>query len=136
MRRKKSTATKRPAKSRGKRWSDEIKAEAMAQLLQGIRPSEVSEGTGVPDQTVRDWAKELGGIDALRQGRVDHLLYDYLTEGLLALTAISVQCRDSKWLKEQDAPGLAVVYGIISDKTTRILAAMERARPAEDIPTE
>ncbi|MCH8978463.1 MAG: transposase [Armatimonadetes bacterium] len=127
---------KAKGKSHGNRWSDEVRADALSQLLQGIKPADVAKNTGVPDQTISDWAKKLGTIDALREGRIGDLVYEHLTESLETLAAISRHARQSKWLDGQDAPGLAIFYGVTSDKAVRLLAAIERARPADEIPTE
>lgn len=102
-------------------------------LLLGSETSQVASALDVPERTVRDWAKRLGGIDALRQGRLDDLLYTYLSEALQTLAAQSIVFRDPEYLKGQDANSAAILHGVLADKAVRILAAREVARPAEEI---
>lgn len=117
-----------------KEWGVETKAKACAMLLAGESVTTVCANLGVPERTVYDWANGLGGIDALRSGRLDDLLYSCLSENLTTLAAQSRFARDEQWLKKQKANAVAILFGVISDKTIHILSAIERAKAIDTAP--
>src|SRR3990167_775774 len=115
----------------GGRHPEATKAKVVSALLAGSSQLECEALYGVPQQTVSGWAQELGGIDALRQGRVSDLVYKYLTENLTTLEVQSRHFRNTEWLAVQNASDLATLHGVCADKAVRILAAMERAAGSE-----
>lgn len=122
------TGRERPdGKTARSTYSPKEKAEAIAMLLAGETPIDIEAKLGIPDSTVYDWAKELGGIEALRTGRLDELLYNSVKETLETLAAQSRFARNEQWLEKQTANDLAILYGVLSDKSVRVLAAIERA---------
>jgi len=128
------TVVPKKPKTRGERWPAEKRAEVIALLMLGNYPSHIEATTGVPENTVRDWAKDLGSIDALRQGRIGDLVYKYVTESLDTLASQSTTLRDPDWVKAQPADSIAILHGVICDKVCKILAAIERGRDDRAIP--
>ena len=110
------------------KWADDLKANVITALLLGESQHECERLYGVPQRTISHWAEELGGIDALRQGRLCDLIYKFLTTNYETLEIQSRAFRDPAWLKEQSAAEIGTLFGIVADKSSRILAAMERAR--------
>ncbi len=62
---------------------------------------------------------------------VEQLVAELLTANLETLTAQAIIFRDSAWLKSQPAGEVAVLYGVMADKTIRILEAAAAAQPLE-----
>lgn len=120
-------------KKSGRRHPVDLKAAIVAGLLQGVSPQQLALDHDVAERTIQDWAKHLGGINALRQGRLDDLLYQTMTENLETLAAQSRFFRERGWLEKQNAADCAVLYGVVSDKTVRVLAAIERAQAGRDL---
>lgn len=130
------TARRKKAVKTEKNWGIDVRAEANGMLLLGESVTKVATDLGIPDRTVREWAQKLGGIDLLRQGRLDELLYKYVAENLETLAAQSRLFREREWLQKQNAADAAVLHGVMSDKSVRILAAIERAKQHGPVPTE
>lgn len=112
-------------------YSDETKAQVMAALLAGQSVSSAAQEYKIPKGTVSSWRKVAQGLAAGRVGEsatqksvtLDDLLQGYVEENLVTLREQSVFFRDKGWLKEQPASELAVLHGVIADKTVRILEA-------------
>lgn len=116
----------------GKRasYSNETKAAAMAALLAGQAVGEVARTYRIPIGTVRAWksrATEEPIIASEKKQAVGELLIGYLEANLQTLRAQSEFFRDPAWLAKQDASALAVLHGVLADKTVRLLEAMEPA---------
>lgn len=67
-----------------------------------------------------------------KTNEVSHLIEEGLKANLIATTNIVKVTNDEAWIKSQRAPELATFFGVISDKTVRILAAIERANERQD----
>lgn len=113
----------------GKPHKAEVKAAVMAALLTGQSVAEVAAEYAIPEGTVKTWRRQLRAENILDQpekkDEIGELLIDYLRENLITLAAQSIHARDPDWLKKQPASELAVLHGVIADKTVRLLAALE-----------
>ncbi len=109
-------------------YSEETKAAVMAALLTGQSISEVAREYRIPAGTVKSWRAKLKDDDqpvaTQKKEAVGALLVEYVRESLITLTEQAVAFRDPEWVKEQPAGDLAVLHGVLSDKTVRILEAM------------
>lgn len=109
-------------------YSDETKAAAMAALLAGQSVGEVAREYKIPRGTVRSWkAKaESGGetVATQKKEEIGDLLVAYLETNLRTLRAQSEFFADREWLKEQNAQELAILHGVVTDKTVRLLEAL------------
>lgn len=116
---------------RGKAHSEETKAAVMAALLQGQGVNEVAEKYQVPKACVSRWKQEIGPqleqLGTEKRDEFGDLLASYLRTNLVTLQVQSEFFRDPDWLKKQPASDLAVLHGVVTDKTIRLLEAAERA---------
>lgn len=108
-------------------YSEQTKAEVMAALLAGQSISQVAAQYKLPKGTVSTWRK------ALKAGRygnttqkadsppLDELLLGYVSENLVTLREQAKFLRDPDWLRKQPASELAVLHGVLTDKSIRLL---------------
>ncbi len=116
-------------------YSDEIKAQVMAALLAGQAITAVAKEYQLPRSTVGKWRKQLAErvhVDVEQKNAktgatLDDLLQVYVETNLVTLRAQSEFFRDERWLRQQSASELAVLHGVIADKTIRILEAYGNA---------
>ena len=101
----------------------------MSALLAGAGVDEVAAQYKLPPQTVWEWRRHATSVSEVVQSEktadLGVLIADHLTESLTTLTALSRFYRDVEWLRLQSAADLAVLFGVISDKTVRILSALQ-----------
>ena len=114
--------------------SPETKAAVLAALLEGQAASKVAKDYSLPEGTVRSWrsrmrndATPLRTVATEKRDEIGPLLLEYLHENLTTLRAQAVFFRDTKWLEKQDAADLAVLHGVVTDKTVRLLEALNNA---------
>ena len=99
-------------------------AAAMSALLAGQGVAQVAREYQIPRSTVSRWKKEA----RQRAGRSDDigaLLLDYLREALLTLRVQAGLFRDKSWIHEQCASDAAILHGVVCDKVTRLLEALD-----------
>ena len=122
-------------------YSDNIKAQAIAALLAGQSYTEVARAFNVPVGTLKSWkSRDVAGVDAgdatsatAKKERIGALLLDYLVTTLETLKAQQVVFADAEWLKKQSASEVAILHGVLADKTIRLLEALADADdPVED----
>lgn len=113
-------------------YPDELKAVAMAALLSGQSINVVAEKYNIPRGTVASWATRernaMRGDDSVVTGdqreRIGGLIIDN-AEAMLETTKEMMDVfRDKAWLKKQSASEVAVLFGVIADKTYRLLEAL------------
>ena len=122
---------------RGKAHSDETRAAAMAALLEGQGVSEVAKKYQLPQSTVSRLKRqipkdELDKVGTKKRENISELISTHLEESLRATTRIAQQTNNGKWLSEQSASELATLFGVITDKTVRILEAIENASSRQE----
>jgi hypothetical protein len=119
---------------RGKKHSDEVRAQVMASLLAGQGVNEVAAEYNLPDSTVSDLKRELerqfGEIRNKKGAKIEELLFGYLESNLTALKAQADVASEREYIFKQPADSLAVLHGVMADKSVRLLEAIERARSA------
>lgn len=120
----------------GKEYPPEVKSQVMGALLQGQGVNEVARVYQIPKACVSRWKKELSAeqleqLGTQKKDEIGELLTSYLRENLVTLQVQSVHFRDGKWLQKQSASELAVLHGVVTDKTIRLLEASERASGGE-----
>ena len=106
-------------------YSDETKAQVMAALLAGQSVSKVAADLKIPYSTVGTWAKEARGLirdsSIQKRERIGELVVDNVEAALEATKALANVFADESWIRKQEASQLAVLYGVLSDKTVRVL---------------
>lgn len=113
-------------------YSDEIKAQVMAALLAGQSINATAAHFQIPKGTVSGWARragqgihsELATVATQKRERIGHLIIDNLEAEMEATKAMTNVFKDEQWLRKQEASQLAVLYGVIKDKTHRVLEAL------------
>lgn len=113
-------------------YSDEIKAQVMAALLAGQSINATAGKFKIPKGTVSGWARragqgvnsELATVATQKKERIGHLIIDNLEAEMEATKAMANVFKDPEWLRKQEASQLAVLYGVIKDKTYRVLEAL------------
>jgi transposase-like protein len=110
-------------------YSEEVKAQVMAALLDGQSIRKVADQYGVPKSTVAAWGQETGKVvqsvpDAKRE-RIGDLLVTLLEEKIVSQIAMTKHAGDKAWLREQDASAFAMLYGVSDDKLMRLLEKFE-----------
>jgi hypothetical protein len=137
---KKKATKPRPSTSTGKRRStkrprrgDNQKAAVVALLLEGMTPTQIERKLKVPKQTVANYKRaltpeQIRQINTKRAGELDEMLWAHLRSNFAAMDAITTHVQSEKYINGQDADAVAVLYGVINDKSVRILDAIERAR--------
>ncbi len=114
----------------------EIKAQVLAALLAGQSVTQTAKDYDLNKSVVSRWRKAMS-CDTLqliateKERTLDELLLEHVQENLKALSSLAKTFGNPEWSKRQGAAELGVVFGIVSDKTVRILAALE---PEEPVP--
>lgn len=121
---------------RGKKHSDEVQSQVMAALLAGQGVNEVAQAYSLPESTIREWRETLNSeqfaeLRAKKGERIEELLFSYLTANLAALEAQAKVVSETEYITKQPADSLAVLHGVMADKSIRLLEAIERARGAQ-----
>lgn len=123
--------------AKGKPHPPEVKAAVLADLATGESLSRVARKHEVSRTTVamwRDSAQMDPSTAVVREKRADlgEQLYGYLEDSLAALRAQLAVFADPRWLQRQPAGDLAILHGVIADKTARLLAAVRLDGPADE----
>ena len=117
---------------RGKRHSEEVRAQVMASLLAGQGVKEVASQYNLDASVVSRWKSTIPEgqlqVVATKKGeRIEQLLFEYLTETLVTLKEQSILARERDYVTKQPAGELAVLHGVMADKAVRLLEAAHRA---------
>lgn len=117
---------------RGKKHSDEIRAQVMAALLAGQGVAEVATTYNLDISVVSRWrsampSQELQLIASKKGEHLEGLLFTYLTTILNTLTKQAEIASERDYITKQPAGELAVLHGVMADKSIRLLEAAHRA---------
>ena len=112
--------------AKGRRYSDAVRAEVQAAILTGQSVTEVAQTFALPKSTVSRIRRELSEQDLEQLANekklfIGHLILASLEEQLKTLAAQAVHFRNPDWLGQQKADDLAILHGVLHDKTLRIL---------------
>ena len=116
---------------------DEVKAAALADLV-FMAPAAVAAKYGLKRSTVNGWKSlERPGSDLLTMGdatlisvkkqRIGALMLEYLEASLNALAAQAYVTSDPNYIAKQPADQLAILHGVIADKSIRLVEALHRS---------
>lgn len=103
-----------------------VKAAVMAALLAGQSISSVAQEYQIPRGTVCKWSASMRRTQAdgiTKKPEIGDLLTRYLEANLQALAKQMEVFSDVDWLKKQPASELAVLHGVMADKSIRLLEA-------------
>lgn len=115
-----------------RQYPDELKAVAMAALLSGQSINAVAEKYNIPKGTVAAWAtrernamrSDNSMVNGDQRERIGELIIDNIEAMLQTTKEMLDVVKDKEWLTNQSASEVAVLYGVISDKTYRLLEAL------------
>lgn len=118
------------------RYPDEVKAQVLAALLAGQSANEVAKQYQIPVGTVMSWRSRQGNthlatIATEKQDQIGELLFDYLIENIRTLRVQVEHFRSPEWLAKQPASEAAVLHGVLTDKSIRLLEALQAGRETE-----
>ena len=107
-------------------YDDATKAAVMAALLAGQSIPQVAKEYNIPKGTLSDWrklARTTARNDPTQKDgpTIDVMLRDYVNENLTTLREQAKFFRDTNWLSKQEASSLAVLHGVLADKSIRLL---------------
>ena len=115
---------------KGKAHSPEVRAQVLAALLSGQGVTEVASAYGLNKCVVSKWKKtldpqKLKQLETQKQDNLDTLILNYVCQNLKTLAAQSKEVGKPEYIKKQPASDLAVLHGVIADKTVRLLSAYQ-----------
>lgn len=109
------------------KYSPDTKAAVLAALLEGQSINSVARAYKIPPGTISNWKNRQGvpknGIQK-KSEQIGELLLNYLSTNLITLQVQSEQFRDIGWLAKQNAADAAVLHGVLTDKSMRLMEAM------------
>jgi len=113
----------------GRAYSPEVKAAALAAIVAGETVSAVARQFNIDRATVIRWRDASGVTRAPvpheKQESLADAVYGLVVDNVAALRAVASTALDPNWRRAQPAGELATFAGVLSDKTFRILAAIE-----------
>lgn len=120
-------------------YPDELKATVMAALLSGQSINVVAEKYSIPRGTVAAWATrernamrgDNSMVTSSQRERIGELVIDNIEAMLETTKEMQDVLKDKTWLKKQSASEVAVLFGVIADKTYRLLEALPDPEPTE-----
>ncbi len=110
-----------------RKYDSAVKAQVLAALLAGQGAEKVAQQYQLPVGTVRGWkakAKADDGVVTQKKEEIGELLLGYLAVSLSTLKKQAEFFADETWLRKQDASSVAVLHGVLADKTIRLLEAL------------
>lgn len=115
---------------------ERVTAQIITCLVSGKTLEETSKELDVSFTWVERVRKELPSdfvqyFTEAKTNQISELIEELIREQLIAMIKMVKVTDDELWLKAQRAPELATFFGVINDKTVRILAAIERADERE-----
>jgi transposase-like protein len=119
------------------RYSEELRAAALADVIL-LGPGATAAKYGIPRSTLSTWQQQFDIVHdpTVKKSRIEALAATYLEASLQALTAQAHVASDPDYIDRQPAEGLAILHGVMADKSVRLLEALynadrRRARAAE-----
>lgn len=107
-------------------YTDETKGAVMAALLAGQSVSSVARDYEIPKGTVAYWNATVQRIPTQKGDVADigEQLLAYVRAALDTLRKQMSVFGDETWLKRQTASEVAVLHGVLADKTIRLLEGL------------
>ncbi len=111
-------------------YTQQQKSEVLAAILTGSSLLSVAEETGIPYSTIQRWSvtepRKLGIVEHVEDEKEElgALVTEYIRESLRTLTVQARQFASPDWLQKQSANDVAILHGVMADKTIRVLSAI------------
>lgn len=116
---------------KGKAKDDPTRAAVMAALLEGQGVSKIARDMKVSKSTVSRYKNELlpaqlEQVGTEKRDKITALIESHLETSLTCANELATKAATNKaWFNKQSAEGIAVLYGVLSDKAIRILEAFD-----------
>lgn len=115
-------------------YPPETKAAVLAAVMSGQSVNSVAKEHGISRTTITHWRDVADRAPATlvqqqKKEAIGEQVYGLLEDSIAALRFQLRTTQDEEWIKRQSADSLAVFYGVLADKSIRLLAAF---RPAAD----
>lgn len=120
-------------------YTDEIKAQVIAKILLGHSVSQIANEHNIPLGTVSGWktraiqkADSVGLVEQKKENddeiklRIGSKLLIYLEANIDAAIAQLTVFSDPEWIKQQSASEMAILHGVMSDKSVRMIQAFKQ----------
>lgn len=109
-----------------------LTAQVVTALVAGKTFKEISTEFGISEDWINRVKKKLPPefieyFASAKTNEISSLIEQGLKAQLKAMIKMVEVTEDDVWLKTQRAPELATFFGVVNDKTIRVLAAIERA---------
>ena len=113
-----------------RRYTEDEKAAALADMIL-LGPGAVVAKYGIPLGTIKTWQQEYEIIHdpSVKKGRIEVLAMTYLEAAFQALIAQAYVVSQPDYIERQPAGELAILHGVVADKSIRLLDAIARHRP-------
>lgn len=108
-----------------RQYSDAQRAAALADLVL-LGPGATAAKYGIPSGTLRSWASRFDPAATLKKDHLGLLAATYLEANLQALTAQAYVASDPDYIERQPAESLAILHGVMADKSIRLFEALHR----------
>ncbi len=112
-------------------YSDEIKAQVIAEWHLGAAVAALARKHKIPRSTVRAWTTGLtttAPVVAIQKREdLGLLVYEYLATGLKALIAQAGAMGDTEWFKKQ-GESTYLIHGTLADKLVIVFGGVERGQ--------
>lgn len=117
-----------------RRYSDDEKAAALADVLL-LGPGATAAKYAIPLGTLKTWQQEYAIVHdpSIKKQTIEALAMNYLEASLQALSAQAYVASQPEYIERQPAGELAILHGVMADKSVRLLDALgsaERRRAA------
>jgi transposase-like protein len=111
-------------------YSDEFKAEVLAEYALGASVFALHRKYGVGNLTIDKWVAKAGitrgGTYSQQIGQeISSMVTEYMKANLRAMIAVADHVSNEEWLMQQSAEGLALVTSTLHDKTVHLLSSMQ-----------
>jgi len=112
-----------PRRAARQAYSEATKAAALADVLL-LGPGATAAKYGIPVGTIHSWSSRGNPLASLKKEHIGALVATYLEANLQALTAQAYVTSDPEYIKQQSAESLAILHGVMADKSVRLLEAL------------
>lgn len=112
---------------RGRPTDPEIVTQVQAALLAGMAVADAARKWSLPERTIRRLNGEVGRLEGGDTDELGRKLAELLLVNAEGMMGIARVAKDERYLKTQQAGGLAQLYSVLADTTVRLLEAAELA---------
>jgi transposase-like protein len=112
----------------------ETRAAVLAAIASGQSINSISQQFGISRRTITGWRDQaqLPTVAQQKKQEIGQKVYELLEDYIETLRVQVRVTRDEAWIKRQSAGELAILHGVLSDKSVRLLAAFRPAAESDE----